>query len=99
MRACRCWAAVRCGNRLKCWNTKPTTYFDIWLLADPPLVRLEHDAPRSWAAGLRARGYEVVDSPPGDQAFGHAQVISVRPDGMLAGVADPRSGDGAFTGM
>ncbi|MBV9451176.1 MAG: gamma-glutamyltransferase [Streptosporangiaceae bacterium] len=76
----------------------PTTYFDIWQLEDPPLVRLEHDAPRSWATGLRARGYEVVDSPPGDQAFGHAQVISLTRDGMLAGAADPRSGDGAFTG-
>jgi gamma-glutamyltranspeptidase len=37
-------------------------------------------------------------SPPGDQSFGRAQVISVRGDGMLAGAADPRSGDGAFAG-
>lgn len=79
-------------------SREPTTYFDIWQLADPPLVRLEHHAPRSWAAGLRARGYDVVDSPPGDQAFGHAQVISVMRDGILAGAADPRSGDGAFSG-
>jgi gamma-glutamyltranspeptidase/glutathione hydrolase len=79
-------------------SREPTTYFDIWQLADPPLVRLEHDAPRSWAAGLRARGFEVAESPPGNQAFGHAQVISVSRDGMLAGAADPRSGDGAFTG-
>jgi hypothetical protein len=79
-------------------SQEPTTYFDIWQLEDPPLVRLEHDAPRSWAAGLRARGYEVVGSAPGDQVFGHAQMISVLPDGMLAGAADPRSGDGAFAG-
>lgn len=79
-------------------SREPTTYFDIWQLEDPPLVRLEHGAPGAWAAGLRARGFEVVGSPPGDQAFGHAQVISVTGDGMLAGAADPRSGDGAFAG-
>jgi gamma-glutamyltranspeptidase len=33
-----------------------------------------------------------------DQTFGHAQAIRVTADGMLAGAADPRSGDGAFAG-
>jgi hypothetical protein len=36
--------------------------------------------------------------PPGDQTFGHAQAIRVTPDGLLAGAADPRSGDGALAG-
>jgi len=50
----------------------------------------------AWAPGLRARGYQVIESPPGDQPFGHAQAIRVTPDGLLAGAADPRSGDGAL---
>jgi gamma-glutamyltranspeptidase len=33
-----------------------------------------------------------------DHAFGHAQVIEVT-DGVLAGVADPRSLDGAASGF
>jgi gamma-glutamyltranspeptidase/glutathione hydrolase len=77
-------------------SREQTTSFDIWHLDDPPLVRLEHDAPPAWARGLRARGYEVIQSPPGDQAFGHAQAIRVTSDGMLAGAADPRAGDGAI---
>jgi gamma-glutamyltranspeptidase/glutathione hydrolase len=65
---------------------------------DPPLVRVERGAPPAWAPGLRARGYRVIESPPGDQTFGHAQAIRVPPDGLLAGAADPRSGDGATVG-
>lgn len=79
-------------------SREPTTAFDIWRLDDPPLVRIEHNAPPAWAQGLRARGYEVIESPPGDQAFGHAQAIRVTSDGMLTGAADPRAGDGAFVG-
>lgn len=79
-------------------SREPTTAFDIWQLDGPPLVRIEHDAPPSWAAGLRARGFEVIPSPPGDQTFGHAQAIRVTGDGMLTGAADPRSADGAFAG-
>lgn len=79
-------------------SREPTTSFDTWQQPEPPLVRVEHDAPRSWAAGLRARGLEVLTSPPGDQSFGHAQAICITGDGILAGAADPRSGDGAFAG-
>jgi gamma-glutamyltranspeptidase/glutathione hydrolase len=79
-------------------SREPTTAFDIWQDGEPPLVRLEHDAPPGWARGLRARGYQVIQSPPGDQIFGHAQAIRVTAGGMLAGAADPRSGDGAFAG-
>jgi gamma-glutamyltranspeptidase len=79
-------------------SREPTTAFDIWRLDDPPLVRIEHDAPPAWAPGLRARGYEVIESPPGDQDFGHAQAIRVTGDGLLSGAADPRSGDGGVAG-
>jgi len=79
-------------------SREPTNSFDVWHLDSPPLVRLEHDAPVAWSRGLRERGYEVVESPPGDQAFGHAQVIRVTDEGLLAGAADPRAGDGAFAG-
>ena len=79
-------------------SREPTNYFDTWQPAGPPLIRLEHDAPGSWAAGLQARGFEVAVSSPGDQSFGHAQAISIGRDGMLAGAADPRAGDGAFAG-
>jgi gamma-glutamyltranspeptidase/glutathione hydrolase len=79
-------------------SREPTTAFDTWDLDGPPLVRLEHDAPAAWSRGLRDRGFEVVESPPGDQSFGHAQLIRVTRDDMLAGAADPRTGDGAFAG-
>jgi len=79
-------------------SREPTNSFDVWHLGSPPLVRLEHDAPAAWSHGLRERGYEVVESPPGDQAFGHAQVIRVTDEGLLSGAADPRAGDGAFAG-
>src|SRR5215813_2463463 len=79
-------------------SREPTNGFDVWHLESPPLVRLEHDAPAAWARGLRDRGYEVAQSPPGDDIFGHAQVIRVTGDGMLSGAADPRVGDGAFAG-
>lgn len=77
----------------------PTTDFDIWQLDDPPLVRLEHGAPPAWADGLSQRGYEIRQSPPGDQSFGHAQAIRITGGGMLAGAADPRSYDGACVGL
>ncbi len=77
----------------------PTTDFDIWQLDDPPLVRLEHGTPPAWADGLSQRGYEILQSPPGDQSFGHAQAIRIVDGGMLAGAADPRSYDGACVGL
>jgi len=76
----------------------PPTGFHVWELDEPPIVRIEHHAPASWADGLRRRGYEVARSAPGDQNFGHAQIIRVVGDGLLCGAADPRSRDGAFVG-
>lgn len=80
-------------------SREPTTDFDIWRLDDPPLVRLEHGTPSAWADGLSQRGYEIVQSPPGDQSFGHAQAIRIADGEMLAGAADPRSYDGACVGL
>jgi gamma-glutamyltranspeptidase/glutathione hydrolase len=79
-------------------SREPTTAFDTWRLDDPPVVRLEHDAPPGWFQGLRDRGYTVLKSRPGDQSFGHAQAIRITSSGMLSGAADPRAGDGALAG-
>jgi gamma-glutamyltranspeptidase / glutathione hydrolase len=79
-------------------SREPTNGFDLWQSDDPPLVRLEHNAPATWSRGLRERGYEVCQSPPGDHNFGHAQVIRVTSDGLLCGAADPRALEGAFVG-
>lgn len=72
--------------------------FDVWASGEPPIVRLEHEAPSSWAEGLQRRGYTVAHSRPGDQNYGHAQMIGLDRDDMLSGAADPRSADGAFVG-
>jgi gamma-glutamyltranspeptidase / glutathione hydrolase len=76
-----------------------STGFHTWQLDGPPIVRLEHGAPSGWTAGLVRRGYSVAESEPGDQAFGHAQIIRVTDDGLLCGAADPRPRDGAFAGI
>jgi gamma-glutamyltranspeptidase/glutathione hydrolase len=80
-------------------SREPSTDFDTWHADGPPLVRLEHNAPATWAQGLHERGYHTLASPPDDQAFGHAQAIRITPSQMLAGAADPRAGDGAFAGL
>jgi gamma-glutamyltranspeptidase/glutathione hydrolase len=81
-----------------CLSRDDLTGFRVWETDEPPIVRLEHDAPSAWAEGLQRRGYQVARSAPGDQSFGHAQMIRVGLDDMLCGAADPRSGDGAFVG-
>jgi gamma-glutamyltranspeptidase/glutathione hydrolase len=73
--------------------------FDVWESDELPLVRLEHDAPAGWEAGLRRRGYEVVRNGPADRGFGHAQMICVTAENMLCGAADPRPRDGACVGL
>ena len=79
-------------------SREPTTGFDVWNSVDPLVVRVESDAPPGWTRALRQRGYEVVEDRPAEPVFGHAQVIQVTGEGLLAGAADPRSGDGAFVG-
>jgi gamma-glutamyltranspeptidase / glutathione hydrolase len=79
-------------------SREPTNSFDVWNSAEPLVVRVEGDAPPGWTRELRKRGYQVIGEQPGDLVFGHAQVIQVTDDGLLAGAADARSGDGAFTG-
>jgi len=74
------------------------TGFDSWEGDDPLIVLVEHGAPPAWTRGLRRRGYDVAESSPGDQSFGHAQIIRITDDNLLSGAADPRSGDGAFIG-
>lgn len=80
-------------------SREPTNGFDVWEPDNPLVVRIERDAPPEWASALRERGYKIVEEPAGDGWFGHAQVIRVTEDGMLAGAADPRSGEGAFAGL
>ena len=71
--------------------------FDSWAGDGPQVTTLEHNAPAGWDAGLTARGHRVVRTPPGAN-FGHAQLILVSDDGMLAGAADPRALTGSAAG-
>ena len=73
--------------------------FDLWAGEGPGAIEVEAHAPEGWDAGLAGRGHEVRRTADEiDHAFGHAQVIEVV-DGVLAGVADPRSLDGAASGF
>jgi len=71
--------------------------FSTWAGGGPQVTTLEAGAPSSWAPGLTARGHQVVRAEPGTN-FGHAQVIRVLADGVLAGAADPRAITGAAIG-
>lgn len=72
--------------------------FDTWSGDGPGYLRLEAHTPATWEDGLAARGHDVRRSRHEvDHGFGHAQVIEAV-DGVLAGVADPRSLDGAASG-
>ncbi len=79
-------------------SREPTDGFDVWHSEAPLVVRVENGAPAQWSHALRQRGYEVAEDHGGNDTFGHAQVIQVTADGLLAGAADPRSGDGALVG-
>ncbi|WP_344935859.1 gamma-glutamyltransferase family protein [Sphaerisporangium flaviroseum] len=71
------------------WRLGPgLTGFDAWDDPDEASLDVEEGAP--WADGLRRRGHVVQELPYGG-SFGHAQLIDVRPDGVLAGAADPRA--------
>ncbi len=71
--------------------------FDTWSGAGPQVTVLESSAPASWDSGLSRRGHRVVRADPGFNA-GHAHVIAVRDNGMLAGASDPRAITGAAVG-
>lgn len=68
----------------------------VWERRELPTVRIEHGAPASWAAELRARGYPVCEGPWGEPDFGRAQLIERGEGGELRGAADPRELDGGF---
>jgi gamma-glutamyltranspeptidase / glutathione hydrolase len=71
--------------------------FDVWR-DGADHVAIERHAPQTWEDGLELRGHRVVRSPIRlDPGFGHAHLIDVTPDDMLAGAADPRAVDGAAT--
>ena len=72
--------------------------FDTWTDPDAIEVAIEADAPADWAGGLRVRGHIVTVEAGLASHFGHAQLIDVRPNGMLAGAADPRAQIGLATG-
>jgi gamma-glutamyltranspeptidase/glutathione hydrolase len=72
--------------------------FDLWDDEGPGHIAVEAHAPQAWDAGLAGRGHAVRRSTQAiDHGFGHAQIIEVN-DGVLAGVADHRSLDGAASG-
>ncbi len=72
--------------------------FDLWAGDGPGHIAIEAHSSERWDVGLAGRGHDVRRSAAGiDHGFGHAQVIQVA-DGVLAGVADPRSLDGAASG-
>jgi gamma-glutamyltranspeptidase len=72
--------------------------FDLWDREGPGHIAVEAHAPRAWDAGLAERGHAVQRSTQAiEHGFGHAQIIEVS-DGVLAGVADHRSLDGAASG-
>jgi gamma-glutamyltranspeptidase/glutathione hydrolase len=71
--------------------------FSTWRSRGEVTVRLEGQAPASWADGLRARGHTVVNDDAFSDLFGHAQVIDVA-DELLRGAADPRPRAGAAAG-
>lgn len=72
--------------------------FDTWTDADAVAVRIEEEAAAGWGQGLRSLGHEVQIVDGVDGSVGHANLIDVRPDGILAGAADPRALIGAATG-
>ncbi len=62
----------------------------------PDHVLVEGHAPRSWLAGLTARGHRVAQTDSFTEHFGHAQLIVSGGD-HLAAASDPRSDTWAVT--
>jgi len=73
----------------------PSTGFDTWTSGVVPTVEVEGHAPEQWLVDLARRGHTVELVPAYDSGFGHAHAIVVEPDGVLAGMADPRTVVGA----
>jgi gamma-glutamyltranspeptidase/glutathione hydrolase len=71
--------------------------FDTWRHAGRVAVHLEGQAPAGWAAGLSARGHDVVVDESWSSAFGHAHLIDVGAE-VLAGGSDPRPRAGGAAG-
>ena len=76
----------------------PLTGFDTWTGTAEPSIGVEGHAPDNWADALAARGHRTTSKPAWDSGFGHAHVIVVEPNGMLAGAADPRAVIGSAAG-
>lgn len=72
--------------------------FDTWTDPSPLEVRLERDAADDWARGLTALGHRVVLRDELDLGMGHAHLLEVQDDGLLAGSSDPRASTGAAQG-
>ena len=68
--------------------------FSTWEEGGTVAVEVEGHAPRTWEAGLAARGHLVRSQPQGAGGFGWAQFIAVDGDRTQGG-SDPRSGSGA----
>ena len=71
--------------------------FTTWSGAGPQVTTLEATAPPSWESGLFERGHDVVRAGPQANA-GHAHVIMIGENGVLAGASDPRALTGAAIG-
>jgi gamma-glutamyltranspeptidase/glutathione hydrolase len=71
--------------------------FDTWAGDGPQTTTIEADAPASWENGLSDRGHVVVRADPQANA-GHAHVITLTGNGVLAGASDPRALTGAAVG-
>lgn len=69
----------------------PSTGFDTWTSGVVPTVEIEGNAPEAWVVDLARRGHAVELLPAFDSGFGHAHAIAVEDDGVLAGMADPRT--------
>jgi gamma-glutamyltranspeptidase/glutathione hydrolase len=72
--------------------------FDTWT-APEFAVAIEDQAPAAWFDGLARRGHPVVRADAFAHQFGHANVITLGPDGMRAGAADPRARIAATQGF
>lgn len=78
------------------WRLGSSNGFDTWRDPGAIVLQLEEGAP--WSEGLSALGHPVAALPYGS-SFGHAHLIDVQDNGVLAGAADPRSLIGAALGI